>query len=55
VGLDTVKSIADSMYSEFDEPLFAAPPLLLRMVEAGQTGKKTGAGFYRYENGRVAK
>lgn len=55
VGLDTVKSIADSMYVEFKEPLFSAPPLLLRMVEAGLLGKKTGSGFYRYENGRVAR
>ncbi|MCZ4079208.1 3-hydroxybutyryl-CoA dehydrogenase [Rhodococcus sp. H36-A4] len=55
VGLDTVKSIADSMYEEFKEPLFSAPPLLLRMVEAGLVGKKTGAGFYQYENGRFAK
>lgn len=55
VGLDTVKSIAESMYSEFGEPLFSPPALLLRMVESGRVGKKTGAGFYRYENGRVAK
>ncbi|MDJ0359000.1 3-hydroxybutyryl-CoA dehydrogenase [Rhodococcus sp. H29-C3] len=55
VGLDTVKSIADSMYEEFKEPLFSAPPLLLRMVEARLVGKKTGAGFYQYENGRFAK
>ncbi|OZD72551.1 3-hydroxybutyryl-CoA dehydrogenase [Rhodococcus sp. 05-340-1] len=55
VGLDTVKAIADSMYSEFEEPLFLAPPLLLRMVESGRVGKKAGAGFYRYENGRIAK
>ncbi|MGB3772027.1 MAG: 3-hydroxybutyryl-CoA dehydrogenase [Rhodococcus sp. (in: high G+C Gram-positive bacteria)] len=55
VGLDTVKSIADSMYQEFKEPLYAPPPLLLRMVEAGLTGKKTGHGFYDYENGRIAK
>ncbi|MET4048111.1 3-hydroxybutyryl-CoA dehydrogenase [Rhodococcus sp. 1163] len=55
VGLDTVKSIADSMYEEFKEPLFSAPPLLLRMVEAGLVGKKTGSGFYQYENGRFAK
>ncbi len=55
VGLDTVKSIADSMYEEFKEPLFSAPPLLLRMVEAGLVGKKTGAGFYQYENGRFAQ
>lgn len=49
VGLDTVKSIADSMYSEFKEPLYSPPPLLMRMVEAGLLGKKTGAGFYQYE------
>lgn len=34
VGLDTLKLIADSMYDEYKEPLYAAPPLLLRMVEA---------------------
>jgi len=50
VGLDTVKSIADSMYAEFKEPLYSAPPLLMRMVEAGLVGKKSGAGFYKYEN-----
>ncbi|MBJ8339701.1 MULTISPECIES: 3-hydroxybutyryl-CoA dehydrogenase [Antrihabitans] len=57
VGLDTVKSIADSMYEEFKEPLYSAPPLLMRMVEAGLVGKKSGAGFYQYtdKNGRVAK
>jgi len=48
VGLDTLKLIADKMYEEFKEPLYAAPPLLLRMVEAGQLGKKAGRGFYSY-------
>ncbi|ABK71785.1 3-hydroxybutyryl-CoA dehydrogenase [Mycolicibacterium smegmatis] len=48
VGLDTLKLIADKMFDEFKEPLYAAPPLLLRMVEAGQLGKKTGKGFYTY-------
>jgi 3-hydroxybutyryl-CoA dehydrogenase len=53
VGLDTVKSIADSMYTEFKEPLYSPPPLLMRMVEAGLLGKKTGAGFYQYDkNGK---
>lgn len=52
VGLDTVKAIADKMYEEFKEPLYSPPPLLLRMVEAGRLGKKTGRGFYQYgENG----
>jgi 3-hydroxybutyryl-CoA dehydrogenase len=48
VGLDTLKLIADKMFDEFKEPLYAAPPLLLRMVEAGQLGKKSGKGFYSY-------
>ena len=49
VGLDTVKAIADKMYEEFKEPLYSPPPLLLRMVEAGRLGKKSGHGFYQYE------
>ena len=48
VGLDTLKAIADSMYAEYKEPLYAAPPLLQRMVEAGLLGKKSGQGFYDY-------
>ena len=50
VGLDTVKAIADKMYEEFKEPLYAPPPVLLRMVEAGRLGKKSGHGFYKYES-----
>jgi 3-hydroxybutyryl-CoA dehydrogenase len=48
VGLDTLKLIADKMFEEFKEPQYGPPPLLLRMVEAGQLGKKSGQGFYRY-------
>ncbi|WP_165985709.1 3-hydroxybutyryl-CoA dehydrogenase [Streptomyces sp. YIM 98790] len=48
IGLDTVVSVAHSMYEEFKEPLYAAPPLLQRMVAAGRLGRKTGAGFYTY-------
>jgi len=48
VGLDTIKAVADSMYGEFKEPLYAAPPLLNRMVEAGRLGRKRGRGFYDY-------
>lgn len=49
VGLDTLKAIADSMYAEYGEPQYAAPPLLCRMVEAGLKGKKSGRGFYEYK------
>jgi 3-hydroxybutyryl-CoA dehydrogenase len=48
VGLDTLKLIADKMFEEFKEPHYGPPPLLLRMVEAGMLGKKSGRGFYTY-------
>ena len=49
VGLDTTKYVADVLYEEFKEPLYASPPLLTRMVEAGLWGRKTGEGFYSYD------
>lgn len=48
IGLDTTKAVAESLYEEFKEPLFAAPPLLQRMVDAGLLGRKSGRGFYIY-------
>jgi 3-hydroxybutyryl-CoA dehydrogenase len=48
VGLDTTKFVADVLFDEFKEPLYASPPLLTRMVEAGLHGRKTGQGFYEY-------
>lgn len=48
IGLDTMKLIADSMYDEYKDAHYAPPPLLQRMVEAGQLGKKSGKGFYTY-------
>lgn len=48
IGLDTTQAVAQSMYAEFKEPLYAPPPLLLRMVEAGLLGRKTGRGFFDY-------
>jgi 3-hydroxybutyryl-CoA dehydrogenase len=51
IGLDTVSAVAESLYDEFKEPLYAPPPLLDRMCEAGLLGRKVGRGFYDY-NGR---
>ncbi|MFI6611678.1 3-hydroxybutyryl-CoA dehydrogenase [Streptomyces sp. NBC_01336] len=48
IGLDTALSIAESMYEEFKEPLYAPPPLLRRMVAAGAVGRKAGRGFHVY-------
>ena len=42
-------SVTESLYEEFKEPLYAAPPLLSRMVEAGLLGRKVGRGFYEYK------
>jgi 3-hydroxybutyryl-CoA dehydrogenase len=48
IGLDTTLAVADSLYTEFKEPLYAPPPLLSRMVEAGLLGRKASRGFYDY-------
>ena len=48
IGLDTVKAVAESLYDEFKEPLYSAPPLLARMVDAGLLGRKAGRGFHTY-------
>lgn len=51
IGLDTVAAIAESLYGEFKEPLYAPPPLLQRMVQAGLLGRKSGRGFHTYGRG----
>jgi 3-hydroxybutyryl-CoA dehydrogenase len=55
IGLDTLKAVADSMYAEYKEPLYAAPPLLLRMTAAGLLGRKTGRGFYDYTGSSASR
>jgi 3-hydroxybutyryl-CoA dehydrogenase len=50
IGLDTTLAVAESLYTEFKEPLYAPPPLLSRMVDAGLLGRKTGRGFYDYQH-----
>jgi len=52
IGLDTAMAVAESLYMEFKEPLFAPPPLLCRMVDAGLLGRKVGRGFYDYQRGK---
>ncbi|MFE3032485.1 3-hydroxybutyryl-CoA dehydrogenase [Streptomyces canus] len=49
IGLDTAQAVAESMYEEYKEPLYAPPALLRRMVAAGHLGRKSGRGFHTYE------
>lgn len=49
IGLDALLFVANIMYEESKDPLYAAPPLLKKMVTAGWLGRKSGKGFYKYE------
>ena len=48
IGLDTLLSIADSIYDKLRDAQYAAPALLKNMVANGHLGRKTGKGFYDY-------
>ena len=48
IGLDTVFSIMESIYSETKDPKHRPCPLLKRYVDAGELGRKAGKGFYKY-------
>lgn len=48
VGLDTHLLVAEALYASTHEPRAAVPPLVKRMIAAGQLGRKTGQGFYTY-------
>ena len=49
VGLDIHRSVSLSLYHQLRDPRFAPPPLVDRMISAGQLGRKTGEGFYTYD------
>jgi 3-hydroxyacyl-CoA dehydrogenase len=49
IGNDVMLSVLDVLYRGFGDPKFRAAPLLRQMVAAGQLGRKTGRGFYRYD------
>lgn len=53
MGLDEVLMWMETLYHELGEPRFRPCPLLRRMVREGRLGKKTGEGFFRYnEDGK---
>ncbi|MBW3589744.1 MAG: 3-hydroxyacyl-CoA dehydrogenase family protein [Actinobacteria bacterium] len=49
VGLDSCAEILESLYRQFEEPRFAPSPMFRHLVSAGYLGRKTGRGFYTYE------
>ena len=48
-GLDVILHAATNIYDATHDEKFAPPELLSRMVAAGQLGRKSGEGFYRYD------
>ncbi len=55
VGIDTTYYIAEILFNEYREKRFAPPPLMKRMVLAGMYGRKTGKGFYDYQDPKNPK
>lgn len=48
IGLDTCLAIMNVLYDGFKDPKYRPCPLLVKMVNAGYMGRKSGRGFYTY-------
>ena len=48
IGLDTVMRSLDVLYDSYHDPKYRCCPLLRKMVDAGECGRKSGRGFYPY-------
>jgi 3-hydroxybutyryl-CoA dehydrogenase len=53
VGMDIHQQVATRLYEQLREPRFFPPPMVERMVAAGDLGRKTGRGFYEYDDARL--
>jgi len=49
IGLDTVAASLAVLYESYQDSKFRCCPLLRTMVDAGLLGRKTGKGFYEYD------
>jgi len=48
VGVDVHVHASEALYETLREPRMAPPPRLVRMLQAGKLGRKSGEGFYTY-------
>lgn len=48
-GVDVLRNAAENIWADTREAKFAPPEMLQRMVAAGDLGRKSGRGFYRYD------
>ncbi|WP_214104777.1 3-hydroxyacyl-CoA dehydrogenase family protein [Acrocarpospora catenulata] len=53
VGMDIHQQVATRLYEQLRDPRFFPPPMVERMVAAGDLGRKTGRGFYEYDDTRL--
>ncbi len=53
IGLDVSLDVMETMFDETRDQRYAPAPLLRRLVMAGDLGRKTGRGYYRYDAGEA--
>lgn len=53
IGLDVCLDVMETMFDETRDQRYAPAPLLRRLVMAGDLGRKTGRGYYRYDGGEA--
>lgn len=53
VGMDIHQQVATRLYEQLRDPRFFPPPMVERMVAAGDLGRKSGRGFYEYDDTRL--
>lgn len=53
VGLDIHQQVSTRLYEQLRDPRFFPPPMVDRMVAAGDLGRKSGRGFYTYDDNRL--
>ncbi len=55
IGLDVNLAVSESVYERLESERLAPQPMQRQLVAQGRLGRKTGSGFYTYEDGRYAR